>query len=537
MNLPLTPIRFLRYASEQFPQKIGVVCGKHRFTYAEFAERAARLAGGLIAAGVQPGDRVGFLSSNCHRLLEAYYGVLEAGCILLPLNIRLAPAELAAVINDAEPRFLFTERQFLPLVNAFRQTAPSIEKYFLLHGQAEESWLAAQNYDELLAASDPFSCDWTQIDEDSVAELFYTSGSSDRPKGVMLTHRNVYLHALSVIAAGQTSIATLGEMSCTAVLLHSIPLFHANGWGTAHTITLVGGTHVMLRQFTPEEVFRLIERERVSTCAMVPAMAAALVNSPERENYDLSSLQTISIGGAASSPALVKAVVEKLGCACISGYGLTETSPALAKSPKKLGTVWRGEQRYKGQAMTGFAIPGVELRVLDGDGNEVAHDGAAIGEIVVRGDGVMKGYWRQPKATEEAMQGGWFRTGDVANIDEDNYIQIVDRKKDIIISGGENISSLEVEKVLGAHPAVHESAVIPVADDKWGEVPKALVVLKTGAQVTEKELLEFCRRWLSHYKCPRTIEFVASLPKTGSGKILKQDLRRQHAVAQKSTAS
>ena len=537
MKLPLTPIRFLRYANDQFPNKVGVMCDDQRFTYAQFAERSWRLASALRDAGARPGDRIAFLNTNCHRLLEAYYGVLEAGCVLLPLNIRLAPQELAFVVNDAEPRFLFVEPLFLPLVEAFRAAVPSIEACFLLHGEPTAKWLAPQNYDDLLSASAPFQCDWTQIDEDSVAELFYTSGSSDRPKGVMLTHRNIYLHALSVIAAAQTSPTTLREMSCATVLLHSIPLFHANGWGTAHTITVVGGTHVMLHQFTPAEVFRLIERERVSTCAMVPAMAAALVNSSERQKYDLSSLQSLIIGGAASSPTLVRGVVEKLGCACISGYGLTETCPTLTKSPIKPGMFWEGEQRFAGQAMTGFAIPGVELRVLDSEGNDVPHDGAGMGEILVRGDGVMQGYWRQPEATQAVMEGGWFHTGDVATVDPDNYIQIVDRKKDIIVSGGENISSLEVEKILGAHPGVHEAAVIPVPDEKWGEVPKALVVLKAGSQVTENELLEFCRRWLSRYKCPRSIEFVASLPKTGSGKILKQGLRKQYWTAQKSAVT
>ena len=537
MKLPLTPIRFLRYARDQFPNKIAVVCDEHRFTYAQFAERAWRLAGALRDAGARPGDRIAFLSTNCHRLLEAYYGVLEAGCVLLPLNIRLAPQELAFVVNDAEPRFLFVEPLFLPLVEAFRTAVPSIETCFLLHGEPTAKWLAPQNYDKLLSASAPFQCDWTQIDEDSVAELFYTSGSTDRPKGVMLTHRNVYLHALSVIAAGQTSATTLKEISCATVLLHSIPLFHANGWGTAHTITVVGGTHVMLQQFSPAEVFRLIERERVSTCAMVPAMAAALVNSSDRQKYDLSSLQSLIIGGAASSPTLVRGVVEKLGCACISGYGLTETCPTLTKSPTKPGILWEGEQRFTGQAMTGFAIPGVELRVLDPEGNDVPHDGAGMGEIVVRGDGVMEGYWRQPEATQAVMEGGWFHTGDVATVDADNYVQIVDRKKDIIVSGGENISSLEVEKILGAHPGVHEAAVIPVPDEKWGEVPKALVVLKAGSQVTEHELLEFCRRWLSHYKSPRSVEFVTSLPKTGSGKIMKQGLRKQYWMAQKNAVS
>ena len=537
MKIPLTPIRFLRYAREQFPSKIGVVCGDQRITYLQFAERAARLAGALIAAGAKPGDRIAFLSTNCHRLLEAYYGVLEAGCILLPLNIRLSPTELAFVLNDAQARFLFVEPMFLPMAETLCTAVPSIEASFLLEGEPQASWLAAQNYDNLLAGSPPFECDFMQIDEDSAAELFYTSGSSDRPKGVILTHRNVYLHALSVIAAGQTAPTTLGEMSCTSVLLHTIPLFHANGWGTAHTITVVGGTHVMIHHFNPVDVFRLIQQERVTTCAMVPTMVAALTNSPERAKYELGSLRTIIIGGAASSPTLVKDAEEKLGCSCISGYGLTETCPTLAKSPMKSGIAVKAEQRYARQAMTGFAVPGVEMRVLGPDHQEVPHDGSAMGEIVVRGDGVMDSYWRQQEATAAAMEDGWFHTGDVATVDSHNYVQIVDRKKEIIVSGGENISSLEVEKALSAHPAVFEAVVIPVPDARWGEVPKALVVLKSGAKATAEELMEFCRGRLSHYKCPRSVEFLESLPKTGTGKVLKRELRRKYWAAQKSAVS
>ncbi|MBZ5705840.1 MAG: long-chain-fatty-acid--CoA ligase [Acidobacteriia bacterium] len=537
MKVPLTPIRFLRYAREQFPDKTGVVCGAERFTYTQFADRAGRLAGALIAAGVNRGDRIAFLSTNCHRLLEAYFGVLEAGCVLLPLNIRLAPHELGFVLNDAQARFLFLEAQFLPLVEAFRQEVPSIEAFFLLDGPPQGNWLAPQNYDGLLEASRPFQCDFMEVDEDSLAELFYTSGTSDRPKGVMLTHRNVYLHALSIIAAHQTNPTTMGLSSFDSVTLHTIPLFHANGWGAAHTITLVGGTHVMIHHFNPVEVFRLIERERVRTCCLVPTMATALIHSPERHKFDLSSLQAINIGGAASSPTLVREVEEKLGCACFSGYGLTETSPALTISPMKPGLSWQGEKRYAGAAMTGFAIPGVELRVVDANGNDVPHDGTTIGEVVARGDVVMEGYWRQPAATNAALQGGWFHTGDVATIDQDNYVQIVDRKKDIIVSGGENISSLEVEKALAAHPSVYEAIVIPVPDEKWGEAPKALVVLKPGSQATEAELLEFCRSKLSHYKCPHSIEFFDSLPKTGTGKLLKRELRKKYWTAQKSSVS
>jgi fatty-acyl-CoA synthase len=520
MNIPLTPLRCLRYAEEQYPGRTAVVCGDLRFTYAQFAQRAALLAGALRAAGVKPGDRVAFLSMNCHRLLEAYYGVLDAGAILLPLNIRLAPHELAFILNDSGAKFLFLEKDFLATVESFRKNVTTVEAFYLLEGAPQADWLAPRNYDELLAAATPYRTDIMDVDENAVSEIFYTSGTSATPKGVMLTHRNVYMHALYACLTD--------DPTADAVQLHTIPLFHANGWGTPHALALTGGKHVMLRRFETAAIFGLIEQERVRNMCLVPAMATALVNCPERTKHDLSSLRLINIGGAASSPTLVREVEEKLGASCRSGYGLTETSPTLSISRMKPGLDWQGEQKYVGQAMTGFAIPGVELRVVDANDQDVPHDGKNIGEIVARSDVVMEGYWGQPEATAEAMRGGWFHTGDMATINEDGYLLVVDRKKEIIVSGGENISSLEVEKALLAHSSVYEVAVVPVPDAKWGEVPKALVVLKPGAQATEAELLEFCRSRIAHYKAPRSVEFFESLPKTGTGKILKRELRKKY---------
>jgi fatty-acyl-CoA synthase len=520
MNIPLTPLRFLRYAAQQYPRRTAVVCNEERFTYAQMADRVSRLAGTLRQAGIQPGDRVAFLSSNCHRLLEAYYGVLEAGAVLLPLNIRLTPGELGYILNDSGATALFVEKQFLPVAEAFRKDAPSLKFICQLDGTPGAPWLLPKNYDALLDAATPHFADISSIDEHSLCELFYTSGTSANPKGVMLTHRNVYLHALHVCLGLQIERG--------AVELHTIPLFHANGWGVAHFLTLLGGRHVMIQRFDPKEIFRLIEKEGVHTCSLVPIMATALVNCAERLNYDLSTLRRIVIGGAASSPTLIREVEEKLGCECFSGYGLTETSPTLSVSPMKSGMDWQGEQRFTGQAMTGYAIPGVDLRVVDPNDKDVPHDGQSIGEIIVRGDGVMEGYWRQPEASADALRGGWFHTGDMATLNEDGYALIVDRKKDIIVSGGENISSLELEKAILAHPAVLEVGVIPVPDAKWGEVPKALAVLKPNAAATESELIEFCRSRLAHYKCPRSFEFVDSLPKTGTGKILKKDIRKKY---------
>jgi fatty-acyl-CoA synthase len=534
MNLPLTPIRFLRYAEQQFPSKTAVVCGEQRFTYAEFAERASRLAGALRGTGVKPGDRVAFLSLNCHRLLEAYYGVVEAGAVLLPLNIRLAPSELAHILNDSGAKALFLQQEFVPLVDSFRKSVPAIEDFVVLDSAPQTPWLSAHNYEEMLASATPHRSDITQFDEDSLAELFYTSGTSANPKGVMLTHRNIYLHALSVCINFRTK--------ADAVQLHTIPLFHANGWGTAHSVTLVGGRHIMLPRFTCSEVFHLIERERVDSLSLVPIMATALVNSPDRQKYDLSSVQWISIGGAASSPTLIRQMEEALGCECFAGYGLTETAPVLSTAKMKPGVELKGDHRFVAQAMTGYAIPGVELRVVDHDGGDVPRDGKTMGEIVARADGVMQGYWQQPIETADVMRDGWFHTGDMATINESGSILIVDRMKDIIVSGGENISSLEVEKAILAHLGVYEAAVIPIPDDKWGEVPKALVVAKPGSSLTEAELLEFCRSRIAHYKCPRSIEFVETLPKTATGKVLKKNLRKlygtnPHVAAESSARS
>jgi len=520
MNIPLTPLRCLRYAEQQFSHRTAVVCGSERFTYAEFADRSARLGGALKKAGVRPGDRVAFLSMNCHRLLEAYYGVLEAGAVLLPLNVRLASHELAYILNDSGAKVLFLEKEFLPLVDSFRKELSTVESFYLLDAAPEENWLSPRNYEDLLAAASPFQADIMEIDEDAVAELFYTSGTSANPKGVMLTHRNVYLHALLVCLTF--------DPTRDFAQLHTIPLFHANGWGVAHILALIGGKHVMLRRFDCRRIFELIEQERIYTMCLVPAMAIALVNFPDRQNHDLSSLQRVIIGGAASSPTIIREVEEKLGVTCISGYGLTETSPALSHSFIKHGLEFEGQQKYERQAMTGYPDPGIEMRVVDDRDRDVPRDGKTVGEIITRSDGVMKGYWNQPAATAEALRGGWFHTGDMATINEDGYLLIVDRKKDIINSGGENISSLEVEKALTAHPAVLEVAVIPVPDARWGEVPKALVVLKPGTNAGEIELIEFCRLHLSHYKCPHSVEFLESLPKTGTGKILKKDLRKKY---------
>ncbi len=520
MNIPLSPLRFLRHAERQYASRTAVVSRGERFTYRQFGDRAARLAGALRQIGVQPGERVAFLGTNSHRLLEAYFGVLEAGAVLLPLNIRLAASELEFVLNDSGASVLFIDKQFLPLVESFRHKVPSVRLFCQLEGTVEADWLLPQSYDTWIDAADAYRCDISLIDEDAVAEIFYTSGTSAQPKGVMLTNRNIYLHAL------HASINLTVRNG--AVEMHTIPLFHANGWGIAHFLTMLGGKHVMVDTFDPVAIFRYIEMERVNYFNAVPFMATVLVNHPRRTEFDMSSLERIVIGGAASSPTLIREVEQAFGCTCFSGYGLTETSPVLSISPMKPELALDVENRYVRQAMTGYAMPGVEMHIVGPDGEWLAEDGEVFGELIARGDGIMKGYWNQPELSAEALRGGWFHTGDMATLDSHGYVLIVDRKKDIIVSGGENISSLEVEKAMLAHPAILEIAVIPVSDERWGEVPKALVVLKAEAIVTEQELIDFSRSTLSHYKCPKSVQFVESLPKTGTGKVLKKNLRTQY---------
>ena len=527
MKLPLTPVRCLLRAAQEYGSKQGVIDGEKRLTYAELHDRSLRLASALRQMGIEPGGRVASLSFNCHQLLELYYGVPMARAVLLSLNVRLSAEEQAYILEHSGSRLVVFDPEFLPLVEILRKQLPQVRWLSLADIPGAPSWLEQPSYEGALAAAAPEPVDFTAFDEDSTAELFYTSGSTGRPKGVMLSHRTLYLHAVNVIM----SYGRLGHCAPwdERVEAHTIPLFHANGWGRPHTITYLGGRHVMVKRFDPQHVCELIERERVTSFSMVPTMAAAMVHFPDLGRYDLSSLEEISLGGAASSPALVRAVEEKLGCRAFVGYGLTESGPvATTAHPKSTFGGLDDDARIRRQSMTGYALPGAELRVVDAEGADVPQDGKSIGEVLIRGDGVMDGYWGEPEATAQAMEGTWLHTGDMAVWDEERYLLIVDRKKDIIISGGENISSIEIEKVIAAHPAVYECAVIGVPHDKWGETPKAIVALKPGAEADESSIRSHVREHLASFKVPTSVEFCQELPKGATGKILKRVLREPH---------
>ncbi|HWC00691.1 MAG TPA: AMP-binding protein, partial [Bryobacteraceae bacterium] len=424
MFLPLTPIRCLYRGVDLYGSKVGIVSGAERYTYAEFGERCERLAAGLKAEGVLPGDRVAYLSFNNHQLLEGYFGVVLARAVVMPLNVRLTPAELSGILNHAEAGVLIFENDFAPLVEHLRRCCPAIRRFITLNDPVP---VADLTYTDLLSQGrmdrpDVFS--WNEAD---LAELFYTSGSTGSPKGVMLAHRTLYLHALSII--------TTCAYDDTSVELHTIPLFHANGWGRPQACTMMGHKQVMVRRFDPTTVFRLIQEERATSMALVPTMANALLNAPDLDNFDISSMRQIHLGGAAASPELVDRLENAFHCRVMGGYGLTETGP-VATSARLKGTVAFTDEadRLFRMAMAGWPLPGVDVKVVDPHMQEVPRDMHTIGEVVIRGDEVMDGYYKDPDATRNVMTDGWLHTGDMAVWDEETYIHIVDRKKDIIIS-------------------------------------------------------------------------------------------------------
>ncbi|MDI3317149.1 MAG: long-chain-fatty-acid--CoA ligase [Bacillota bacterium] len=522
VEVPLTPLRFLERSERLYGGKEAIVCGETRLTYAQYAGRVRRLTAVLSdRLGVRRGDRILYLGMNCHRLLELYYAVLPLGAILVPVNIRLSPAEVSFILHDAEPVALFASPELLPLVGSLDEP-PSVRHHVLVYrgadGQLPGGWL---EFDPLLEEAEERPLGLPP-DEREVVEVFYTSGTTGRPKGVMLTHRNLYLHALSAVLALQLD-------DSERMIVGTVPLFHVNAWGTPQFMVAAGGTQIVVPRFDPELFARAVEREKARTALMVSTMLNALLNYPDRSRYDLSSLRQIVLGGAPVAYELVRRARQELGCLVRVGYGLTETCPIVSVSVIKSTLADRPQEELDRRlAMTGLPLLGNEVRVVHEDGSEVAWDGQDVGEIQVRGDNVMAGYWKRPEETAAAFAEGWFRTGDLAVVDPEGYLNIVDRKKDIIISGGENISSIEVEDVLYTHPAVLEAAVLGAPDPQWGEVPVAVVVLRPGTQASEQELIGYARDRLAHFKAPRRVIFASELPKTGTGKIVKAELRKTY---------
>jgi fatty-acyl-CoA synthase len=523
--VPLNEYDFLKRALVAYAEEEAVVCGNIRFTYREFGGRVNSWANAMRGLGIEKGDRVAILSQNCHRVLEAFFGTPLLGSILMPLNFRLLPDDFQYILNHGGAKVLIVEEGLTHLVDGIRDRLETIKHYVFAAAEGAarmdppDGW---RDYETLLLESSGDKPPLAEIDENETSALLYTSGTTGRPKGVMLTHRNLYLNAMN-------SICEFGIHE-RDVYLHTLAQFHCNGWGVPYAVTGMGGTHVIIKKFEPGPFFDLVARERVTFACMPPTMINMALNHPIDEDSLAGLPRGMRVGTAGSAPPLatIQGAQERFGWRVIQIYGLTETSPFLTVSKVTPHMDhWPIDHKLRVQAKTGYPMIGVDIRVLNEDGLDVAPDGGEVGEVVTRANVVMAGYWRQPEATDAVIVDGWFHTGDMALLDSEGFIEVVDRKKDLIISGGENISSIEVEGLLYKHPAVLEAAVIAAPDERWGEVPCAVVVLKDGAQASESELVDFCREHLAHFKCPKRIDFIEGLPRTATGKIQKNLLRER----------
>ena len=507
----------LEKAATELGRSTAVVDGDLRLTYEELHARACRLAGFFRARQVQHGDRISILDLNSHEYIESYFAAAALGAILNPINHRLSGGEVAQVLEDAGTSWLLVRRELAPLLSDVPLPA-TVKGIVWMGGPPPPSSAASPHEYEAALASAPPLGEATAVASDDVAHLYYTSGSTGRPKGVMLTHRNVCVHALGNIAELHL---TDGE-----VWGHFAPLFHlADAWAT-FAITWVGGCHVILGRFDAEGALAMIEREKVTMTALIPTMVNMMVHHEKVSSYRYDSLRRLLTSGAPIAEELVAKAMDTFGCDYVQAYGLTETSPHLLMSTLKASLkLLSPAQQMAYRCKTGRPFIAVTVRVVDDDGRAGAPDGRAVGEIQVRGDTIMAGYWKNAAATAATFDGGWLCTGDLAVVDEEGYVNIVDRKKDMIVTGGENVFSAEVENVLYEHPKVLEAAVFGVPDPKWGEAVKAAVVLQKGQTASAEEIIAFCKAHLGAYKVPKSIDFVTALPHSGSGKISKKALR------------
>jgi fatty-acyl-CoA synthase len=517
---PLSITELFRHGAEVFPDSeiITFEGEQARHTsYAKVAERVNRLAGALRRLGISDGDRVGTLSWNHQEHLEAYLAVPSMGAVLHTLNLRLPPPQLAQIINHAQDRVVIVDDSLAPLLAAVIGQCPSVE-HVIVVGSGEISGLGETlAYETLLAAESP-SFDWPVIDERSAASMCYTTGTTGDPKGVAYSHRSVFLHSFAVW--GTFRLDDNGR------LLIIVPMFHVNAWGTPYAGWMVGSNLLLPGKYLqPQGLCDFIRQERPTFTGGVPTILTAILNHVQATGADVSSIKTAVCGGSAVPATLIEAYRDVLGIELWQAWGMTETSPiaTIARPPR--GTAPEDEMIYR--AKTGRVVPGVELRIVDDAGEVVPHDGESVGEIEVRGPWITASYYNTE--APEKFHDGWLRTGDVGNIDARNYVQITDRSKDVIKSGGEWISSVELETLLVGHPSVAEAAVVGVPDERWAERPLALVVLKQGASATPDELRAFLAPKVARWWLPERWTFVEELPKTSVGKLDKKLIRSEYA--------
>jgi fatty-acyl-CoA synthase len=517
----LTPLNFLRRTAAVYPDKTAIIYGETSYSYREFNERSNRLAWALRAAGLEHLDRVAILCPNIPPMLEAHFGVPLAGGVLVAINTRLSHNEIAYIINHSGARFLLVDSELADSIRPVLDQIPGVDLIVNIIDPAAvgEPLDVKYDYESFLAeAPDSDPVEWWVKDEDELITINYTSGTTGTPKGVMFCHRGVYINVL-----GEMIETVLGADS---VYLWTLPMFHCNGWCFTWAVSACAGTHICMRRVDPALAWELITEHKVSHLNGAPVVLTSLLAEPGRPQQ-LSTPLTVCTGGAPPSPTLIEQM-ESLGARLVHIYGLTETyGPHTVNATQPSWSDLDLEQRARMVARQGVCYIATEpVRVVDEQMQDVPADGETMGEVVMQGNNVMIGYYDEPEATTEAFRGGWFHSGDLAVMHADGYIELRDRGKDIIISGGENISSIEVEQVICRHPSVQEVAVIGIPHEKWGESPKAFVTLKKDQELTGEELIEFCRDNLSHFKCPTSVEFT-ELPKTSTGKVQKYALREK----------
>ena len=521
MEVPLLTDDFLRRPVQLYPNKTAVVDGARRYTYAELQARVNRLSHALLSLGVEPDDRVCILSPNSHFFLESFYATSQIGAVLVPLNYRLVAADHEYILNHAGVTVLLVDYEYARVVDDIRASLSAV-RHFVVAEDRDETPAAAVprgwiDWEALIAEQPDTAPAPIERSENDLVSINYTSGTTARPKGVMMTHRNCYVNAYSLM--------THLRVCHDDVELWTLPMFHCNGWGGVYALTGVGGTHVVLRAVDGPEIYRLIEDEKVTFACMAPAVLRTILDYPDKDRHAITTKPRFAVAGAPPPAAFIERLEEELGWEFIQIYGLTETAPLLTVSQPDHET-----QRtdYARRARAGVPAVGVDIVLRDEYGRPVPQDGVTVGEVCARSNVVFKGYWKQPEETAKAIRDGYFHTGDLAVCDAFGNIHIVDRKKDVIISGGENISSPDIEDALYRHPAVMECAVIGVPHEKWGETPKALVVLREGEEATEAKIIAFCREHLAHFKCPTSVEFREELPRTATGKLQKFKLREPY---------
>jgi len=514
MKVALSPIEFARRARRLYAQREAVIDGDLRYTYQEFLARCDRWSASLQKMGIKAGDRVAYIAPNTHAQLESFYAVPQLGAVLVPVNYRLTPQDFVYIVNHSGATVVCVHSDYLKAVDSVRDQMPDVRHFVALEGGPSDGWL---DYERAIATTAPgFS--GPAIDERDLLTINYTSGTTARPKGVMITHRNAAMNTIGTLLHLPIGV---GER-----YLWTLPMFHANGWTYTWTVTAAAGTHICLRKVDPALIFELIGDERVGWLSAAPTVLISLANA--RAQVEVPRGVRVVTAGAPPAAATIERLEGQFGWDVTHVYGLTETAPFItvcAPLPEHEGLPPSERAIIKARQGVELLTSG-ELRVVDTEGRDVPADAQTVGEIIVRGNVVMDGYYNDPEATARVMGDGWFHTGDAAVMHPDGYAEIRDRLKDVIISGGENISTVEVEGALLRHPAILEVAIVGLPHETWGETPHAFVVLNEGASATQASIIEFAREHLAHFKAPTGVTFVPDLPKTATGKIQKFILRR-----------